>query len=86
MFDPHDALCRDVLRFYRQREELDSLLDSASKGALAVEQNGEQRRRLIGRFVHFPVAGSATESVERFVVDRIRRPPAPEGEAARRVA
>jgi hypothetical protein len=86
MFDPHDALCRDVLRFYRQREELDSLLDSASKGALAAEQNGEQRRRLIGRFVHFPVAGSATESVERFVVDRIRRPPAPEGEAARRVA
>jgi len=86
MFDPDDALCQDVLRFYRQPDELDLLLDSAVNGALVVEQNDEQRRRLIGRFVHFPEAGSATESVERFVVEKLGRRPAQEGRATRLAA
>jgi hypothetical protein len=85
MFDPQDSLCAGVLHFYRQPQELDALLDAAAGGRLAEQQDGAERRALIGRYVHFPEAGSAAELVERFVSERLRRAPARSG-GARRVA
>ena len=74
MFEPDDALCANVLRFYRNPAELDELLDVAASCAAAPDANAEERRRLIQRYVHFPEGESATQAVERFVLEHIRRP------------
>ena len=41
MFDPDDELCRRVLRFYREAQELNALLDAAAGGSRQ-EQGGEK--------------------------------------------
>ena len=71
MFDPDDELCRGVLQFFQQTDQLDALLDAAAKGTLATDRNGARRRQLIERFVHMPAAGTAAQSVERFVAERL---------------
>ncbi len=71
MFDPEDPLCRRVLRFYRTPQELDAVLDAAAAGETAARQDTTDRRALIARYVHFPESSSATELVERFVVQRL---------------
>ena len=71
MFDPDDELCRGVLQFFQQTDQLDALLDAAAKGTLATDRNGVRRRQLIERFVHMPAAGTAAQSVERFVAERL---------------
>lgn len=73
MFEPQDDLCRTVLRFYREPDELDALLDRAAAGTLPPERNRAERRRLIERFVHLPEHATATEVVERFIVERLAR-------------
>jgi hypothetical protein len=71
MFDPEDELCRRVLRFYRRPQELDALLDATASGGVAEEHNLRERRALIERFVHFPEGLTATELVERFVLQHL---------------
>ena len=71
MFDPDDELCRDALEFFQQPQQLDALLDAAAKGTLATDRNRAQRRQLIERFVHMPPSGTAAQSVERFVAERL---------------
>lgn len=72
MFDPDDSLCRRVLNFYRRSEELDKLLDAASNGTLGLGDGEAERRALINRFVHLPDNTSATQLVERFVIEHLR--------------
>jgi len=86
MFDPEDPLCRRVLRFYGAPQELDALLDAAAAAGTAAQHDSADRRALIGRFVHFPESGSATEQVERFVLQHLPRSRGQPTEAARAAA
>ncbi len=71
MFQPDDALCREVLRFFGNEQQLDRLLDEAAASDYREEEDIRSRHALIERYVHLPQEATATELVERFVVDRL---------------
>ena len=73
MFEPEDALCARVLRFYREPAELDLQLDAAATGGMGMQSDPAARRELIERYIHFPQGATATEMAERFVLERLRR-------------
>lgn len=70
MFQPDDALCRRAVEFFSNAEELDRLLNAAAADTL-LHDDSQARQALIGRYVHLPENASATELVERFVLDRL---------------
>lgn len=76
MFRPDNELCRDVLRFYTDAAALDRLLDAAAASDTAGDVDIQRRRALIERYVHLPEGATATELVERFVLDRLESPAA----------
>jgi hypothetical protein len=73
MFQPDDPLCREVLRFFDREQQLDQLLDSAVASDSEEELNISARHALIERYVHLPQETTATELVERFVVDHLNQ-------------
>lgn len=70
MFQPDDLLCRHVLRFFVNADELDRLLDAAAENQLPHEDI-TARQMLIERYVHLAKDASATELVERFVLNHL---------------
>lgn len=76
MFDPDDPLCREVLSFCHDARELDGALDAAATRDAPPARDETVRRALIERYVHLPEQGTAAEAVERFVIERLGRPPA----------
>lgn len=87
MFDPDDALCRNVLRFYDSEAALDRALDvaaSASPSGAGVDM--KPRQALIERYVHVPEETTATELVERFVLGQISASTTPRSEKLAQVS